>query len=215
MRVCFTRFVGRILSPVVEDIYTGAIVTGSRVAGLHRHSLHFGAKSARDQRLECFAPREIHTGRNLRCFHRARVCFDRVEQPLECLAGARARGALRQISRSKLRCPPRCPGPCGIRQTPRASRHPTPELCRPDSARRSREFRFVRPAPRNSHPLLPGKQRESVAARWAPLRKIGSYPGRPRRGLSPTCFAITATRSRGQNPNFWYRAMCLGLCANV
>ena len=126
-----------------------------------------------------------------------------------------ARGALRQISRSKLRSPPRCPGPSGTRQTPRASRHPTPELCRPDSARRSREFRFLHRAPRNSHPLFPGKRRESVADRRAPLRKSASYPGRPRPDSSPTCFAITATRSRGQNPNFWYSAMCFGLCANV
>ena len=64
MRASFTRFVGRILSPVVKDIHPGAIVAGRWAAGLHGDALDLDAKPACDHKLERFAAREVHSGCN-------------------------------------------------------------------------------------------------------------------------------------------------------
>src|SRR5690348_4660887 len=90
MRTGFTRIMRRVSSPIVEDVGTATIVAGGSVARLHGDALRFHAKSAVEQGLKGFAPREIHAGRDLLRSRCCRECCDSIEQALEAYGCASA-----------------------------------------------------------------------------------------------------------------------------
>jgi hypothetical protein len=59
MGVSFTRFVRRILAPVVEDVYTSTIVTRGSVARFHCDAQHFGAEARGAEITERFAAGDV------------------------------------------------------------------------------------------------------------------------------------------------------------